>query len=104
MKVSEEKLLSSGFSQADLQKVKSNVDSYGGTLSEAIHDLANRFIIAACIVGCCLAVLVLLVLFGPTESLFGGSIGLLCGIAVAVFVQPPLLAYKSWRYKKINRD
>lgn len=102
--VSEEKLLSSGFSRTEIQKIKSNVDSYGGTLSEAIHDLANRFIIAICVVACCLAVFILLALFGPADYIFGGSIGLLCGIAVAVFIQPPLLAYKSWRYKRINRN
>ncbi|WP_371601278.1 hypothetical protein [Pantoea sp. AV62] len=43
MKVSEAALLKSGFSHADLQKIKNNVDSYGGSLGESIHDLANRF-------------------------------------------------------------
>ncbi|EOS93058.1 hypothetical protein LU631_07400 [Erwinia tracheiphila] len=104
MKISEEALLHAGFSAADLRKIRNNTESYGGTLGEAIQDLANRFIIAAGVIGCCLAVFVLLLFFGSEQSLFSGSIGLSCGIAVAVFVQPPILAWKSWRYRRRNRD
>ena len=43
MKVTDEALLRSGFTPSDLQKIKNNVESYGGTLGEAIQDLANRF-------------------------------------------------------------
>jgi len=39
MKVSKAALLKSGFSHADLQKIKNNVDSYGGCLGESIHDV-----------------------------------------------------------------
>lgn len=104
MKVNEANLLKSGFSSLDIQKIKNNTENYGGSMSDTIEDLANRFVIAMFVVVGCLAVFVLLVLFGSTESLFAGSIGLLCAIAVAIFVQPPMLAYKSWRYKKINRS
>ena len=103
MKASEDELLKSGFSSSDIQKIKSNTENYGGTIGDTIQDLANRFVIAIFVVAGCLAVFLLLVLFGSAESLFSGSIGLLCGIAVAIFVQSPVLAYKSWRYKRINR-
>lgn len=43
MDVTEEALLSSGFTRSDLQKIKNNIESYGRTLEEAIQDLANRF-------------------------------------------------------------
>ena len=104
MKISEESLLESGFSHKDIQKIKNNTENYGGSMGDTIQDLANRFIIAICVVTGCIAVFVLLVLFGSAENLFAGSVGLLCGIAVAIFVQPPVLAYKSWRYKRINRS
>ncbi|KFD20968.1 hypothetical protein GTPT_0907 [Tatumella ptyseos ATCC 33301] len=46
MKVSEETLLKSGFSHTDILKIKSNVENFGGTLDEAIQDLAKRFNVA----------------------------------------------------------
>jgi hypothetical protein len=39
MKVTDEALLRSGFTQPELQKIKSNIEKYGGTLGEAINDL-----------------------------------------------------------------
>lgn len=104
MKVSEVDLLRSGFSNADLLKIKNNLQSYGGSLAEAIQDLANRFILASSVIFCCLVVWGLLIAFGSDENVFAGSIGLLCGIAVAVFIQPPMLAYKSWRYRRMMQS
>lgn len=46
MKVSEETLLESGFSHTDLQKIKSNVENFGGTLDEVIQDLEKKFNVA----------------------------------------------------------
>lgn len=104
MKVSEETLLKSGFSHTDILKIKSNVENFGGSMGDTLRDLANRFVIALSVVAGCLTVFVLLVLFGSAEILFSGSVGLLCGIAVAIFVQPPVLAYKCWRYQRIHRS
>ena len=42
MDVTDEALLSSGFTPSDLKKIKNNVESYGGTLGNAIRDLARR--------------------------------------------------------------
>ena len=43
MNVSDEALLKSGISQADLSRIKHNVSVHGGTLEEAVESLANRF-------------------------------------------------------------
>jgi len=104
MRVSEEALLRSGFSPADLRKVNNNLASYGGTLGDAIQDLSRRFRIALTVVLCCLAVFIFLLFVGSSETVFSGGIALLCGCAVAIFVQPPVLSYKSWRYQRENRD
>lgn len=104
MKVNDANLLESGFSSLDIQRIKNNTENYGGSVGDTIQDLANRFVIAIIVVAGCLVVFVLLVLFSTAESLFAGSVGLLCGIAVAIFIQPPVLAYKSWRYRRINRN
>ncbi|MBS1207401.1 MAG: hypothetical protein H6R25_4300 [Proteobacteria bacterium] len=104
MDVTEDALLRSGFTQSDLQKIKNNVESYGGTLGNAIRDLARRFILALWVVSGCLAVFIFLVIFASEESVFSGAIGLSCGVAVAIFIQPPVLAYKAWRFCRANKD
>ncbi|HBQ7916363.1 TPA: hypothetical protein L8S41_004884, partial [Klebsiella aerogenes] len=61
MKVTDEALLHSGFTPSDLQKIKNNIESYGGTLGEAIQDLANRFRVVLWITSSCLMVFIILV-------------------------------------------
>jgi hypothetical protein len=104
MDVTDEALLSSGFTPSDLKKIKNNVESYGGTLGNAIRDLARRFILAVWVVSGCLAVFIFLVMFASEQSVFSGAIGLSCGAAVAIFIQPPVLAYKSWRFCRANKS
>ncbi|HDR2832017.1 TPA: hypothetical protein QCK25_000110 [Enterobacter mori] len=103
MKVTDDALLRSGFTQSDLQKIKNNLESYGGTLGNAIRDLARRFILVMWVVSSCIAIFLFLVIFASNESIFSGAIGLSCGAAVAIFIQPPMLAYKSWKFWRANR-
>lgn len=98
MKVSDEALLRSGFTPSDLQKIKNNVESYGGTLGEAIQDLANRFRVVLWITSACLMVFIILVLFSAKETVVGGGISILIAIVIVAFIQPPVLSYKSWRF------
>ncbi|HDJ1441723.1 TPA: hypothetical protein PPN70_004176 [Serratia rubidaea] len=103
MKVSEEELLRAGFSRADLQKIKNNVASHGGTLGGAIHDLANRFRVVLWVSYGCLAVFIWVMFSSNPIYVASTAIGLLITILITLFVQPPVLSYKSWRYWKINR-
>ena len=98
MKVTDEALLRSGFTPSDLQKIKNNVESYGGTLGEAIQDLANRFRVVLWITSKCLMVFSFLVLFYAKENVVGGGISILIAIVIVAFIQPPVLSYKSWRF------
>lgn len=98
MKVTDEALLRSGFTPSDLQKIKNNVESYGGTLGEAIQDLANRFKVVLWITSACLMVFIILVLFSAKETVVGGGISILIAIVIVAFIQPPVLSYKSWRF------
>lgn len=98
MKVTDEALLRSGFTPSDLQKIKNNVESYGGTMGEAIQDLANRFRGVLWITSACLMVFILLVLFIAKETVVGGGISILIAIVIVAFIQPPVLSYKSWRF------
>lgn len=98
MDVTEEALLSAGFTRSDLQKIKNNIESYGGTLGGAIQDLANRFRVVLWITSSCLMVFILLMLFAAKETVMGGGISILIAIIIVVFIQPPVLSYKSWRF------
>ncbi|MBE1253339.1 hypothetical protein [Enterobacter cloacae] len=98
MDVTEEALLSAGFTRSDLQKIKNNIESYGGTLGEVIQDLANRFRVVLWITSSCLMVFIFLMLFAAKETVVGGGISILIAIIIVVFIQPPVLSYKSWRF------
>lgn len=104
MDVTEDALLRSGFTQSDVQKIKNNVESYGGTLGEAIQDLANRFRVVLWIASACLMVFIILVLFSAKETVVGGGISILIAIVIVAFIQPPVLSYKSWRFWRKFRD
>ncbi|EPV8395627.1 TPA: hypothetical protein MD463_001082 [Klebsiella aerogenes] len=103
MKVTDEVLLHSGFTPSDLQKIKNNIESYGGTLGEAIQDLANRFRVILWITSSCLMVFIILVLFSAKETVVGGGISILIAIVIVLFIQPLVLSYKSWRFLRKNR-
>ena len=98
MDVTEEALLSAGFTRFELQKLKNNIQSYDGTLGGAIQDLANRFRVVLWITSSCLLVFIILVLFSSKENIISGGISILIAIIIVVFIQPPVLSYKSWRF------
>lgn len=98
MKVTDEALLRSGFTPSDLQKIKNNVESYGGTLGEAIQDLANRFRIVIWIFSAFMAMFLWVIISNEIQYIISTGIGLSIAMLIAVFVQPPVLSYKSWRF------
>ncbi|MEK0168974.1 hypothetical protein [Pseudescherichia vulneris] len=104
MKVTDEALLRSGFTQPELQKLKRNIERYGGTLGEAINDLARRFITLLRIGGVCIFILLLLVLFSSSDRAIAWGLAMIFGIAIMSFAQPLLISYKSWRYSKNTKD
>jgi len=104
MKVNEADLLKSGFTDADLKKIKNNVDSYGGTLGEAVVDLKNRFRVLLWIVSGCTSVFVFLLFFSTKPYILGGGMSLLIGVVIVTFIQPPVLAWKSWHYCRLNKE
>ncbi|WP_320725683.1 hypothetical protein AB3N45_14870 [Enterobacter cloacae] len=98
MKVTDEALLRSGFTPSDLQKIKNNVESYGGTLGEAIQDLANRFRIVIWIFSAFMTMFLWVIISNEIQYIISTGIGLSIAMLIAVFVQPPVLSYKSWRF------
>ncbi|WP_338064062.1 hypothetical protein [Yersinia bercovieri] len=104
MRVSEEALLSSGFSHTELQKIKNNVESYGGTLGEAIQDLANRFKIVLWIFFGCMTMFIWVVFSSDRAYITSAGIGLLITMLIVIFCQPPIISYKSWRYWRKHQN
>ncbi|MBT0724522.1 hypothetical protein HH682_08770 [Rosenbergiella sp. S61] len=103
MKVSETALLESGFSHDELQKIKNNVENYGGTLEEAINDLARRFRSWLWVTGVCIVFFLLLVAFSSPIKVIAGGLAIVFAITIISFMQPLLISYKSWRYIKLTR-
>lgn len=104
MIISDEKLAQAGFTHSDLKKIRNNVENYGGTPGEAIQDLAKRFRVVIWIFVGCLAVFVGVVLTGNADRIISAGVGLLITMLIVIFIQPPVLSYKSWRYCRANRN
>lgn len=104
MKVTDEALLRSGFTQPELQKIKSNIEKYGGTLGEAINDLARRFVTFAGVVAVCALILLLLIVFSSPDRAVAWGLAMIFGVAIMSFAQPPVISYKSWRYRKTIKN
>jgi len=103
MNVTKEQLLQSGFNHADLQIIQNNIDSYGGTLEETIQDLANRFRVVIWVFYGCIIIFTWIALTHENPYIIATGISLLIAMAIVLFMQPPVLSYKSWRYWKANR-
>ncbi len=101
MRTSEEVLLRSGFTHSDLQKLKSNIANYGGSLDSVTHDLASRFKTSKWITIVALAILALTLALASKDT----SITLAATLAIVLpfiwYLAPARLAYKSWRYRKM---
>lgn len=98
---SEEALLKSGFSHRDLQKLKNNIESYGGSLDSATHDLANRFRASKWITIVAFIILALTLLLASSETSLILAVTLLIILPFIWYITPAKLGYKSWRYRKI---
>ncbi len=104
MKVNDAVLLKSGFSHADLQKLKNNIASYGGSLDSVTHDLANRFSAAKWITITAFTLLAVTLMLASAEI----SITLAGTLAIVLpfigYLTPAKLAYKSWRYRRLTTN
>lgn len=98
---SEEALLKSGFSKRDLQKLKNNIENYGGSLDSVTHALANRFKATKWITIVSFIILALTLLLASRDTSMTLAITLLIVLPFIWYITPAKLGYKSWRYRKI---
>jgi len=100
MKISDEMILKSGFNQSDLEKLKTNIANYGGSLDSVTHHLANRFNASKWITIVALTILVFTLMLASEAT----SITLLATLLIVLpfiwYLTPSRLAYKCWRLRK----
>lgn len=102
MKVSEETLLASGFSLAEIQKIKSNVESFGGNFDEVIQDLAKRFNVAKWITIVAFIILFFTSVLSTKNNTLSLAFSLVVGLPLVWYLAPAKLAFKAWRYKRYS--
>lgn len=103
MNVSDEALLKSGISQADLSRIKHNVSVHGGTLEEAVESLANRFRALTWVIAFSVLVMAALMIFSSPVKIIAGGVSFLIVIAIVFSAQPVKLAWKCWRHRRSDR-
>ncbi|SCB75585.1 hypothetical protein [Kosakonia oryziphila] len=103
MGITEDSLLHSGFTHKEIRILKNNIKSFGGDLDEVVHDLAKRFNVLIVILFFFLLSVVFLAIYSSVGKLISGSIGLLITSIILIFIQPPVISYKSWRFCRENK-
>ena len=98
---SEEALLKSGFSKRDLQKLKNNIENYGGSLDSVTHDLANRFKASKWITIVAFIILAFTLFFASKDTSLILALTLMIVLPFIWYITPAKLGYKSWRYRKM---
>lgn len=106
MDITESSLLQSGFTHKEIRILKNNIESYGGDLEEVVLDLAKRFNILICILFFFLLSLIFLAIFAEVTKFISGGVGLVITSMILIFIQPPVISFKSWRFcrgRRINQ-
>ena len=106
MDFSIDRLLASGFTVKELQKLQHNIDNFGGTFEEVIGDLAKRFKIFLWVFFCCVACFWFLI-YSKVDDIgyvFGGGISLFVAVLIIGFSQPPIISFKCWRFCRVNKN
>lgn len=100
MNISEEKLLQSGFSDAELQKLRRYLVKNELTLDRVINDLSKRFQAAFWLTAGIILLYTVTLFLASKENIISSGIALLVALLITWFFQPPVLAYKSWAFRR----
>lgn len=103
-RVRDDTLMKSGFSQSEQEILKANVAYYGGSLGEAIDYLVIRFRIALWTCILCTIFFVIGCFTESKTSIEAMGFSFLIAMLIMIFMQPPVLAYKCWRFRQKNPD
>ncbi len=84
-----------------LQKLKNNIENYGGSFDSVTHDLANRFKAMKWITIIAFIILALTLLLASRDTSLTLALTLLIVLPFIWYITPAKLGYKSWRYRKM---
>ncbi|CNI89635.1 hypothetical protein ACTZGB_11990 [Yersinia bercovieri] len=100
MSINEAELLQAGFTSADLQKLRKYIIKDELTLSMVISDLSKRFQAALMLTVGVIITFILTLFMASLDGIISMGIALLAGLVIIWILQPPVLSYKSWIFKK----
>ncbi|HAS0831814.1 MULTISPECIES: hypothetical protein [Enterobacter] len=107
MSITEAKLLASGFTSSDLQKLRKYITkdalSLDMVISEVISDLSRRFNAALLLTILLAAVYLIVLIIASRENVVSTGVAMLIALFIIWFFQPPFLSYKAWKIKKKYR-
>ena len=98
MDFSKERLLASGFTAKELQKLQNNIDNFGGTFEQVVRDLAKRIKVTFSIVMAMFLLLIYAVFFEDMDKVITIGISFLIVALLLTFIQPPIISFKCWRF------
>ncbi|AXF77655.1 hypothetical protein SY86_16875 [Erwinia tracheiphila] len=104
MEFSVESLLKSGFTKRELRYIYNNIYSFGGTLEEIVRDLAKRFKILIFILSFFCLSFIISLFFPPYDRLISYGVGLIIASIILVFIQPPVISFKCWRFCRGSKN
>ena len=95
---SKERLLASGFTAKELQKLQNSNDNSGGTFEEVVRDLAKRFKRIFFTIVSIFLLFVHAAFTAPMNELIFPGVSILVVSVLITFLQPPVISFKCWRF------
>ena len=102
MDFSKERLLASGFTEKELQRLQNNIDNFGGSFEEVVRYLAKRFYILIFVLSFFWLSFILSSFFSSYDRLLSYFIGLIIISFIMTFIQPPVISFKCWLFCRGN--
>ncbi|CAI1604140.1 hypothetical protein [Serratia plymuthica] len=106
MNFSKNHLLASGFTAKELQMLQNNIDNFGGTFEEVVRDLAKKFKVFISIFIFTIISFSLILYFKWSDSwyVFSCAISFVMIDLIILFINPPVISYKSWRFCREKKN
>lgn len=103
MDFSKERLLASGFTEKELQRLQNNIDNFGGSFEEVVVDLAKRFKRIFFMVIFLFVFFIYVILFESINEIISFGVSFVIVSVLIIFLQPPVISFKCWRFCRASK-